>query len=161
METIKKCMVATCFVVNNGKVLMIDHKGLGVWLPPGGHLDEGEFPEEAAVREVLEETGVAVELVSASEGRFSDPHATSAVHPLSILIENINYATGVKHRHYDTVYLAVKKSGELRYDEREAGGIGWFGPGQLDRVKTYPNVRELGKEAIKRLAVLHGKGYEG
>ena len=33
--------------------------------PPGGHIDPGELPDEAAVRETLEETGLAVELLDA------------------------------------------------------------------------------------------------
>ena len=152
MERIKKCMVATCFIVDNGRILMINHKGLGVWLPPGGHLDEGEFPEDAAVREVLEETGLEVELISPQESRFSDPRARSATNPFSVLIEDIDYASGEKHQHYDVVYLAVKRRGEERHDEEEASGMGWFGPDQLDQANTYPNVKELGKEAIRWFA---------
>jgi 8-oxo-dGTP diphosphatase len=34
--------------------------GAGTWSPPGGHLDYGESPEQCAVREALEETGVEV-----------------------------------------------------------------------------------------------------
>ena len=40
---------ATGFVFNeSGKILMIKHKKLGVWLPPGGHIDENELPCKAA-----------------------------------------------------------------------------------------------------------------
>ena len=42
------------------KVLVIHHKRLGVWLPPGGELQAGETPLEAAVRELEEETGLRV-----------------------------------------------------------------------------------------------------
>ena len=35
-----------------------DRRGRLVWSLPKGHLEEGETPEEAAVREVLEETGI-------------------------------------------------------------------------------------------------------
>lgn len=41
-----------------GRVLLHRHKRLGIWLQPGGHVDPGESCEDAAVREVLEETGV-------------------------------------------------------------------------------------------------------
>ena len=51
------------FVVWESKVLLHLHKKLGMWLPPGGHIEEDELPDEAAVREVLEETGLRVELV--------------------------------------------------------------------------------------------------
>jgi 8-oxo-dGTP pyrophosphatase MutT (NUDIX family) len=42
----------------DGRVLLHRHKRLGVWLQPGGHLEPGEAPAEAARRETLEETGV-------------------------------------------------------------------------------------------------------
>jgi 8-oxo-dGTP pyrophosphatase MutT (NUDIX family) len=41
-----------------GRVLLHRHKRLGIWLQPGGHLDPGESPAQAARRETLEETGV-------------------------------------------------------------------------------------------------------
>jgi 8-oxo-dGTP pyrophosphatase MutT (NUDIX family) len=44
-----------------GRVLLHRHKRLGIWLQPGGHLDPGEHPCEAARRETLEETGVAAD----------------------------------------------------------------------------------------------------
>lgn len=48
---------------SNGEVLMIRRKG---WPDlPKGHIDEGESPEQAAIREVQEETGLAdVEIVA-------------------------------------------------------------------------------------------------
>jgi len=42
-------------------VLLHLHRRLDRWLQPGGHVDPGERPEDAAVRETLEETGVAVD----------------------------------------------------------------------------------------------------
>ncbi|MGM0616706.1 MAG: NUDIX hydrolase [Actinomycetota bacterium] len=41
------------------RILLHRHKRLGRWLQPGGHLDVGETPWDAAVRETLEETGLA------------------------------------------------------------------------------------------------------
>ena len=50
-----------CFVVKDGKTLLIRKKrgfGAGKLIAPGGHIESGETPEETAVREVLEETGI-------------------------------------------------------------------------------------------------------
>lgn len=41
-----------------GRVLLHRHKRLGIWLQPGGHIETGERPWDAAVRETREETGI-------------------------------------------------------------------------------------------------------
>lgn len=44
---------------DNGTIAMVKHEhGTGMWLFPKGHLDSGETDEEAARREVAEETGL-------------------------------------------------------------------------------------------------------
>ncbi len=51
---------AVVFDERDGTVLLHLHRRLGRWLQPGGHIEPGERPEDAAVRETIEETGVAV-----------------------------------------------------------------------------------------------------
>lgn len=54
-------------VITEGARILLPHlnDAVGVgWTLPGGGLDPGEHPEDAAVREVLEETGYDVELTS-------------------------------------------------------------------------------------------------
>ena len=54
-------------VIRRGsEVLLLRRKGVhghGTWSTPGGHLEAGEAPEECAVREVREETGVEIHKV--------------------------------------------------------------------------------------------------
>jgi 8-oxo-dGTP pyrophosphatase MutT (NUDIX family) len=50
-------------VVEGGEVLVIRH-ARGEWIMPKGHLEEGEEPEEAARREVEEETGLVAEILA-------------------------------------------------------------------------------------------------
>ena len=40
------------------RTLLHRHKRLGLWLQPGGHVDPGEGPPAAALREAREETGI-------------------------------------------------------------------------------------------------------
>ncbi len=47
-------------VIKNGKILVGNRKDTGLLCGPGGHIEPGERPEEAAVREAREEFGIYV-----------------------------------------------------------------------------------------------------
>lgn len=51
-------VTASAIVVGPEGVLLHLHKKLHLWLQPGGHIEENEPPWDAALREVLEETGL-------------------------------------------------------------------------------------------------------
>ena len=80
------------FVVHDGKILLIHHRKLDKWLPLGGHIELDEDPEQAALREAREESGLDVELLgerppTTSLGtraliapRFLDIHRISDTH---------------------------------------------------------------------------------
>ena len=56
---------ANVILIKNGKVLLLlRSKGwkTGSWGPPGGHIDPGESPKQAAVRETYEESGLTVKV---------------------------------------------------------------------------------------------------
>ena len=58
-------VAAVTIVAREGKVLLVrraNQPGYGLWSVPGGYVDRGEVVEEAAAREVREETGLAVEI---------------------------------------------------------------------------------------------------
>ena len=82
-------VTGSAIVVGPRGVVLHLHKRLGMWLQPGGHLDAGETPAEAARREAEEETGLAVR------------HPTSG--PRMIHVDAHDGGRG--HRHLDLRYL--------------------------------------------------------
>lgn len=56
---------ARCVILQDDCILMVrqHHDGREFWTLPGGGVEEGESFEQAAVREVLEECGLAVKIV--------------------------------------------------------------------------------------------------
>ena len=85
------------------RVLLHEHARLGRWLPPGGHIEPGELPDEAALREVLEETGLVVELVGEQIPIPSVPgEARQLARPAGVQLVGIS----PDHEHVDLVYLA-------------------------------------------------------
>jgi 8-oxo-dGTP pyrophosphatase MutT (NUDIX family) len=57
-ENLEGHITASGLVIKNNKVLLILHPYIKKWFQPGGHIDEGELPIEAAIRAVYEETGL-------------------------------------------------------------------------------------------------------
>jgi 8-oxo-dGTP pyrophosphatase MutT (NUDIX family) len=51
-------ITASGLVIHDEKALLIFHPYIKRWFQPGGHIDEGELPVDAAIREVYEETGL-------------------------------------------------------------------------------------------------------
>src|SRR5437660_12433601 len=88
------------FVVHHERVLLHYHRKLGKWLPPGGHIEDNELPDDAAVREVLEETGIRARLVGGRGLPISRP--VQLVVPAGIQVESIYPG----HEHIDLVYFA-------------------------------------------------------
>ncbi len=84
-------VAAATVVEREGKVLMVRRAmepGLGLWSLPGGYVDRGEKVEGAAEREVLEETGLEVQ-VKDVVGVFSDPG-----HPVILVIYDSEILNG-------------------------------------------------------------------
>lgn len=110
-------------VVDGGRVLLHWHRKLSRWLPPGGHIEPDELPDEAAVREVAEETNQAIRLLGDRGLDISDPSLPrQLVRPMGIQLEDI----GTDHQHIDLIYFAELVSPGHPSPLPEQSG--WYGP---------------------------------
>jgi len=149
---------ATGIVFNpKGEVLMMKHKKLGVWLPPGGHIDENELPCDACLREIFEETGVKAEIISSSPqiGLANDAHCKELAQPFVILLEDIEKTW--QHNHIDLVYICRADADALIKNEAEADDIGWFTPDEVRKLDTFNNVRRVIAQAAEFMAAMRKK----
>ena len=106
----RKHFTATAFVVRGDATLLHWHKRLARWLPPGGHIEQDEEPQEAALREVREETGLVCEVVATSPSHaFRQPQQLPA--PYAVLLEDIPDSKEPAHKHIDLIYFVRSVDG--------------------------------------------------
>jgi len=133
------------FVVWEGKILLHRHRKLGMWLPPGGHIERDELPDEAAVREVLEETGVEVELVGERREDVEEP--VQLYRPAGVQLERI----GPGHQHIDLIYFARPRASTKIQAGYSEDKVGWYGPGEWDEMRLNAEVRGWCEAALSAL----------
>jgi ADP-ribose pyrophosphatase YjhB (NUDIX family) len=113
---------AGALVVRNGKVLLVRRAiepFRGYWDIPGGFCEADEHPAEAAIREVREETGLAIELTGLL-GLWMDDYAGSNT--------------------LNVYYLARPLGRHIRVGD-DADGAAWFAPTALPRRVAFLNGR--------------------
>jgi 8-oxo-dGTP pyrophosphatase MutT (NUDIX family) len=101
---------ASAALVGPRGIVLHRHKRLGVWLLPGGHIDDDEPPWETALREAGEETGV----------RAMHPGGT----PLLFHIDVLYAAKG--HTHLDLRYLLTAQDEDCAPAPGESQHCRWF-----------------------------------
>ena len=131
------------FVVREKKVLLHRHRKLGMWLPPGGHIERDELPDDAALREVFEETGLQVELVGERREDVSDP--VQLYRPAGVQLENI----GPGHQHIDLIYFAKPAGSTGIHQDYSEDKVGWYGPEDWDDMPLNAEVRGWCERALE------------
>ena len=139
----KRHFCASAFVINpeNKKILLVKHHLYDRWVQPGGHIEDNETPEEAAMREVYEETGLKIKLLGEHFPREDD-----LIRPLGIQCNR----KGNGDRHFDFLYAAVPNdlNGELVISN-ESFDIGWFSRKELENMKVFPDVKSTMDYVLK------------
>ena len=88
-------VTAAFCLVRDGRLLTVRKAGSSRFMLPGGKIDPGESPREAAVREVMEEVGVDVSGGGEPLGRFHDVAANEP----DAWVDATVYVTHLRHRH--------------------------------------------------------------
>jgi 8-oxo-dGTP pyrophosphatase MutT (NUDIX family) len=113
----------------------VDRRGRLLWSLPKGHLEDGETAEDAAIREVEEETGI--------RGRV-----------LAVLGTIDSWFVAEDRRIHKTVlhYLLEASGGQLSDDDVEVDEVAWVPLAELTDRLAYAGERRLAETAAGLLA---------
>lgn len=144
----EKQFTASVVIIHEGKTLLLHHRKLQKWLPPGGHIEPNETPPEAARREAFEETGLDVKLIAQENIWVNYPNARSIERPYLSMLQEIPEHKGVAaHQHIDLVYVASPVGGKVQENVIESSGLRWFTLEQVEALKLdvdiFPEVQVL------------------
>ena len=114
---------AGVIIVNDEDQILLVQRGhhpqIGRWTVPGGRLEPGETPEQAAVREALEETGLHVRLEREAL--------------------RVRLPAGADREFDVRDFVATVVGGSLTPGD-DADDARWFNPDQLDTVELTANL---------------------
>ena len=105
---------------DQGSLLLCKHADKNIWVTPGGLIEPGEQPADAAVRETWEETGLTVEITGIL-GVYGGPDLL------------VDYANGDQVSYIATIFRGRVISGTLRPDGSEVLDVRYFTREELAR----------------------------
>jgi ADP-ribose pyrophosphatase YjhB (NUDIX family) len=111
---------ASVLIVDNNKLLLLKQNRSKFWLLPGGHIEDGELPHEAVIREVKEETNLDIEILQVVDEKAR----TEIVTPLPIPFA-MRLLPCRDKKDIDFTFTAKVIGGELKIDN-ESEKAKWF-----------------------------------
>jgi 8-oxo-dGTP diphosphatase len=124
-------LVSAVAIVRDRRVLMVTARGRDVLYMPGGKIDAGETPAEAAVREAREE--ITVDLDPAS---------------VTLLFTVLTQAHGEPDGRLVRMHVFAAETDAVPHPSAEVSAVHWVGTESLDRCPP------AGREVLERLAAL-------
>lgn len=121
-----KVAVSAVVQDNQGRILLIRRSDNGKYSIPGGGLEAGETVAQAVVREVLEETGIEVD-VTDLVGVFSNPDHVIA------------YDDGEVRQEFSVCFRAKPVGGAPRLSD-ESTAVEWISLEQLRELDIHPSI---------------------
>lgn len=129
------------------KLLLVDHKNAGLWLPSGGHVEVNEDPRTTVIREAREELNLDAHFL------WEEP-----------LFLTVTETVGGAARHTDVSLWYVLQGDAtvpLTYDPDEFYTISWFDLDALPLSRTDPHLARFAAKLQLRSATLEGKYLNG
>ena len=139
--------VISVFIVHKDRVLLVYHKKYREWLPIGGHIELDEDPEQALYREIKEECGLKVRILSKAPAI-----GHRGVKPLPTPAFVDAHRISSTHKHVAFVYFGIASKSNVKLHEREHARFGWFSRRELGsrKLRLTKSIRFYCEEAFKK-----------
>ncbi len=110
-------------IVEGDRILMCHRHPARQWYPdiwdlPGGHIEDGEMPHEALVRELEEELGIVVQLATLEPNRTLTPEAGLTVHVWVVRAWSGELSNRAPAEHDAIAWFGVSEVAELDLPDR-------------------------------------------
>jgi ADP-ribose pyrophosphatase YjhB (NUDIX family) len=141
--------VVAFYIVHDQEVLLVNHPRYKKWIAPGGHVELNENPDEALYREIKEETGLEVEILSEKPNFKSQGHLPLLT-PAYMDVHDAN----PPHRHISLTYFARSTSGDsVKSDEHT--DMKWFADTELEapEYELSAPIKFYARKAIERASL--------
>ena len=112
---------------DDGRLLLAKRTDNELWTIPGGTMKPGETIAETAVREVKEETGIDVEVVSLV-GIYTNPWHV------------VEYSDGEVRQQFSVCFACRYVGGEPATSD-ETSEVGYFSPGEIEGMEVHASIR--------------------
>jgi 8-oxo-dGTP diphosphatase len=107
-------------VTHNGAVLVVRNRGEETWDLPGGHINDGEKPDDGIRREVEEETGLVIKKLQ------------------PFVADTFIHALGNHDSHFVLIYLTEAETDRIVPQDNELEEWRWITKDELDSVRLFP-----------------------
>lgn len=129
------------------KLLCVRHPNFGRWMFPGGKVEPGEAPHQAAAREVMEEVGLRIAITDLSD--LPDWHRQGNLRlpqPFAIIRERLPHSGA---SYVDFVYVGISETTSLSL-HREVSQAEWLDLSELRQLDTSFPIKEMAAAVLKR-----------
>ncbi len=127
-----KHLVSYFVVVDGDYVLLVDHINAQLWLPTGGHVEPGEHPRDAALREAREE--LSIEAAFLMDG----PQFITAAETVGLTAGHVDISLWY--------VIAGNRGQQIQYDRSEFRRVRWFHKNEVPFDRSDPNMRRFLKK---------------
>ena len=118
---------ASVYIKYNQKVLLHRNKKLGIIIPVGGQIKKNELPQEAAIREVKEETGLDIEILNDKNKLLKFSNSNELIKPVHIMLEEVS--TG--HQCVDFIFYGIADTYILLPQDGETKELFWLSESEI------------------------------